>query len=43
MGCLLAAEVMEVLVGGATVDCGGVDGSGEVVACGTAFGAAKEG
>ena len=38
LGCLLAAEVMEVVVGGAAVDCGGVDGCGDVVACGAAFG-----
>ena len=39
-GCLLAAEVM---VGGVTVSCGGVDGSGEVLPAVTAFGAANEG
>ena len=43
LGCLLAAEVMEAVVGGAAVDCGGVDGCGEAVACEAAFGAAKEG
>ena len=40
LGCLLAAEVM---VGGVTVGCVGVDGSGESLSVVAAFGAAKEG
>ena len=40
LGCLLAAEVM---LGGVTVGCGGVEGGGEVLPAVTALGAAKEG
>ena len=43
LGCLFAAEVMVAVVDGAGVDCGGVDGCGDVVAWEAVFGVAKAG